>query len=42
MLDNLAGVEFETRTIGPLVLTIPVLRKLGLREIIDQHCPLAQ
>jgi transposase len=42
MLANLNDVEFETRTIGPLVLTTPVLRKLGLREIVDRHCPLAE
>jgi len=42
MLADLSDVEFETRTIGPLVLTTPVLRKLSLREIIDCHCPLAE
>ncbi len=30
---TLSDVEFETRTIGPLVLTTPCLRRLGLREI---------
>jgi len=42
MLTNLNDVEFETRTIGPLVLTSPVLHKLGLREIVDRHCPIAE
>jgi transposase len=42
MLTNLDAVEFETCTIGPLVLTTPVLRKLGLREIVDRHCPIAE
>lgn len=42
MLTNLNDVEFETRTIGPLVLTTPVLHKLGLREIVDRHCPIAE
>ena len=42
MLTNLEDVEFETCTIGPLVLTTPVLRKLGLREIVDRHCPIAE
>ena len=42
MLTNLDDVEFETCTIGPLVLTTPVLRKLGLREIVDRHCPIAE
>jgi len=42
MIANLDDVEFETRTIGPLVLTTPVLRELGLAEIIDQFCPVAE
>lgn len=42
MLTNLDDVEFETCMIGPLVLTTPVLRKLGLREIVDRHCPIAE
>jgi len=42
MITTLDDVEFETRTIGPLVLTTPVLRQLGLVEIIDQFCPIAE
>ncbi len=38
----LSDVEFETRTIGPLVLTTPFLRRLGLREIINRLCPVAE
>jgi transposase len=38
---QLHEVEFETRTIGPLVLTVPVLRRLGFREIVNRHCPIA-
>jgi hypothetical protein len=34
-------VEFETRTIGPLVLTTPVLRRLGCREMVHRHGPIA-
>jgi hypothetical protein len=42
MITTLDDVEFETRTIGPLVLTTPVLRQLGLIEIIDRCCPVAE
>lgn len=35
-------VEFETRTIGPLVLTTPVLQRLGFREIVNRYCPIAE
>ncbi len=35
-------VEVETRTIGPLVLTTPVLRRLGFREMVNRHCPIAE
>jgi transposase len=42
MIATLDDVEFETRTIGPLVLTTPVLRQLGLIEIIDRFCPVAE
>ena len=42
MITTLDDVEFETRTIGPLVLTTPVLRQLGLSEIIDRYCPVAE
>jgi hypothetical protein len=41
MIATLDDVEFETRMIGPLVLTTPVLRQLGLTEIIDRFCPVA-
>ncbi len=41
MNTTLSDVEFETRTIGPLVLTTPFLRRLGLRETINQLCPVA-
>ena len=42
MTTTLSDVEFETRTIGPLVLTTPFLRRLGLREIINRLCPVAE
>ena len=42
MTIQLHEVEFETRTIGPLVLTTPVLRRLGVREIVNRHCPIAE
>ncbi len=42
MTTTLNDVEFETRTIGPLVLTTPFLRRLGLREIINRLCPVAE
>ena len=42
MTEILGDVEFETRTIGPLVLTTPVLRHLGLAEIVDRLCPVAE
>ena len=42
MIATLDNVEFETRTIGPLVLTTPVLRQLGLTEIIDRFCAVAE
>ena len=42
MARQLHEVEFETRTIGPLVLTTPVLRRLGFREIVNRHCPIAE
>ena len=41
MAIQLHEVEFETRTIGPLVLTVPVLRRLGFREMVNRHCPIA-
>lgn len=42
MAIQLHEVEVETRTIGPLVLTVPVLRRLGFREIVNRHCPIAE
>lgn len=42
MVKSFAEVEFETRTIGPLVLTTPVLRRLGFREIVNRYCPIAE
>jgi hypothetical protein len=42
MTTQLHEVEFETRTIGPLVLTTPVLRRLGCREMVHGHGPIAE
>ena len=42
MATQLHEVECETRTIGPLVLTTPVLRRLGFREMVNRHCPIAE
>lgn len=42
MAIQLNEVEFETRTIGPLVLTTPVLRRLGLRGIVNRYCPIGE
>jgi hypothetical protein len=39
---TLSDGEFETRTIGPGVLTTPCLRRLRLREIINRLCPVAE
>lgn len=41
MIEQLREVEFETRTIGPLVLTTPVLQRLSFREIVNRYCPIA-
>lgn len=41
MVEQLHQIEFETRTIGPMVLTTPVLQHLGLREIVNRYCPQA-
>lgn len=35
-------VECDTRPIGPLALTTPFLRRLGLREVVNQLCPVAE
>ncbi len=42
MSENVHELELETRTIGPLILTTPVLQKLGLREIVNNHCEIAE
>ena len=42
MKEEKAEVEFETKTIGALVLTRPVLTKLGFREIVNKHCPISE
>src|SRR5437867_9278138 len=42
MNTTLNDVEFETRTIGPLVLPTPFLHRLGLRVIINRLCPVAE
>ena len=42
MTEQFHDVEFETRTIGPLVLTSPVLGHLSFREIVNHHCPIAE
>ena len=42
MATLLHEVEFETRTIGPLVLTTPVLQRLEFREIVNRYCPIAE
>jgi len=42
MATQLHEVEFETRTIGPLVLTTPVLRRLDFRGIVNRYCPIAE
>jgi hypothetical protein len=42
MIETLGEVEFETRTVGPLVLTTPFLRNLGLAEIVNRLCPVGE
>jgi transposase len=42
MIETLEEVEFETRTVGPLVLTTPFLRNLELTEIVDRLCPVGE
>jgi transposase len=41
-VERIENVEFETRTVGPLVLTTPFLRRLGLAEIVDRLCPVSE
>ena len=42
MITQLHEVEFETRTIGPLVLTTPVFQRLRFRDIVNRYCPIAE
>jgi hypothetical protein len=42
MIGTLNDIELETRTVGPLVLTTPVVRRLGLAKIVDRVCPIAE
>lgn len=42
MIETLSEVEFETGTVGALVLTTPFLRNLGLAEIVDRLCPVGE
>jgi len=42
MIETVGDVEFETRTVGPLVLTTPFVRSLGFSEIVDRLCPVAE
>jgi transposase len=41
-VESIEDVELETRTIGPLVLTTPFLRRLGLAQIVDRLCPVSE
>ena len=41
-VERIENVEFETRTVGPLVLTTPFLHRLGLAEIVDRLCPVSE
>jgi len=38
---SIGEINFETRTIGPLVLTTPILQTLEVQRIVDAHCPMA-
>ncbi|MFQ5859622.1 MAG: IS1634 family transposase [Anaerolineae bacterium] len=42
MIERLHEVEFETRTIGPLVLTTPVFQRLDFRGTVNCYCPIAE
>jgi len=42
MIERLHEVEFETRTIGPLVLTTPVFQHLDFRGVVNRYCPIAE
>lgn len=41
-IERIENVEFETRTVGPLVLTTPFLRRLCLTEIVNRLCPVSE
>ena len=41
MVEQFKGVEIETCMIGPMILTTPVLQRLGLRQIVNRLCPIA-
>ncbi len=42
MIETLDDIEFETRMVGPMVLTTPVLRRLGLAEKVDKLCAIGE
>jgi hypothetical protein len=42
MIESLGDIEFETRMVGPMVLTTPVLRRLGLAEKVDKLCAIGE
>jgi len=42
MIETGGDVEFETRMVGPMVLTTPVLRRLGLAEKVDRLCTIGE
>ena len=42
MIETLDDIEFETRMVGPMVLTTPVLRRLGLAEKVDRLCAIGE
>jgi transposase len=42
MTEKLGEIEFETRTIGPMVLTTPFLRRSDLAKIVNGRCPVAE
>jgi transposase len=42
MIETLGDIEFETRMVGPMVLTTPVLHRLGLAEKVDRLCAIGE
>src|SRR5215831_17675616 len=42
MATQLHVAAFDTPTMWHLVLTTPVLRRLGFREMVNRHCPIAE